>query len=189
MSFKVPVQKDNPVPQGVHVGICYSVIDLGTHWVESKQYTSGEKHFALITWELPNCRINIDGKDLPRAISRKYNLTWGKKGDLRKDLESWRGATFTVKDLSEFEFENILGLSCQLQVIHAHSEDGERTFANISGIMGIPEGMEVPDKPENPMVCWEIKDADPENPELPPVPEWVQKIITESKEWKELTCQ
>jgi hypothetical protein len=77
----------------------YGIIDLGTHTEDSPQFGRKTQHKMMIQWECPEYRIEIekDGKklDLPRAISRRYTMSLGKKANLRKDLEAWRGKPFT----------------------------------------------------------------------------------------------
>jgi len=172
-----------PIEPGVYVGVCYGLIDLGTH--ENKVF-GGEDHKLLIQWELPDCRgeFERDGQkvNLPRAISKRYTLSLSKKANLRKDLESWRGRKFTDDELQGFDVKAILGTSCQLQIAHQTGKDG-RTFANIVAIMALPKGTPRPNKTENPTVFYAFEEAG-EKPDLPDVPEWVQNIITESKEWR-----
>jgi len=103
----------------MHKAICYGVYDLGTQFNE----TFGNKnHKVLLQWELPEARIDIqkDGEDLnlPRAQSKIYTLSLHEKANLRKDLESWRGKSFTATELEGFDLKNLLGVDCQLQVIH-----------------------------------------------------------------------
>ena len=175
----------DPVEPGVYIGVCYGVVDLGTH---TNPTFNVEKHQVLITWELPDARADFekDGEmvNQPRVISRRYTLSLSDKANLRKDLESWRGRKFTPDELEGFDLRAILGKPCQLQVVHETSKDG-RMFANVATIMALPKGMSAPAKTENPQVYFSLEDA-VENPELPEVPDWVKKIITESKEWQGL---
>jgi hypothetical protein len=68
-------------------------------------------------------------------------------------------------------------------VTHDTNKEG-RTFASIAAIMALPRGMKAP-KPENPLAFFSFEEAG-EKPELPPdLPEWVSKIVMESREWKE----
>jgi len=173
-----------PIPAGVYVAVCYGLIDLGTH---HNPTFGNEAHKCLVQWEVPEVRgeFERDGQkvSLPRAISKRYTLSLSEKANLRKDLESWRGRKFTAQELAGFDLKAILGTACQLQVAHDTNKEG-RTFASIAAIMALPRGMKAP-KPENPLAFFSFEEAG-EKPELPAdLPEWVQKIVMESREWKE----
>lgn len=171
-----------PIEEGVHVAVCYGVIDLGTRL----NPTFGkEEHKVLIQWELPDVRIEYekDGKklNLPRAISKRYTLSLGKKSNLRKDLEAWRGRAFTANELAGFDLKNILGSVCQIQIVHAQRDD--KVFANVGTIMSLPKSVPKP-SPENPPVFFGFEED--EKPNIPDLPEWVMNIIKESNEYKAL---
>lgn len=173
-----------PIPVGVYVAVCYGLIDLGTH--ENKVF-GGDAHKVLVQWELPDVRGEFEREgqkvNLPRAISRRYTLSLSEKANLRKDLESWRGRKFTAAELSGFDLKALLGAVCQIQIVHETKQDG-KTFANVTAIMALPKGTPRP-KPENPLVFFSFEEAG-DKPTLPPgLPEWVSKIIVESREWRE----
>ena len=175
-----------PIPAGVHIGICYSVVDLGTHI----NATYGvEQRKVLVSWELPGClgEFEQDGEtvELPRVVSKRYTLSLSEKAILRKDLESWRGRRFTPSELAGFNLEVLIGLACQIQIVHAEGKDG-RTFGNVSCIMALPKGASDPGKAQAPMTFFSLDDLG-EEPELPDLPQWIKGIIVESNEWKALT--
>lgn len=175
-------QDFEPTPEGLHIGICYGLFDLGT---QHNNVYNNDEHKVLLIWELPNERIEIIDKetgikkDLPRAISNRYTLSLGEKARLRHDLETWRGKQFTSAELEGFDLQHILGAACQLQVIHNKSKDNTKTFANIGGIVQAPKDYKP--KIENQLVFFSFEDGG----EIPEgVPEWIEKIIHNSKEWK-----
>ena len=174
-----------PIPTGAYVAVCYGIIDLGTH---PNPTFGNEAHKVLVQWEIPEVRgeFERDGQkvSLPRAISKRYTLSLNEKANLRKDLESWRGRRFTSQELSGFDLKAILGTSCQIQIVHETGKTDGRTFAAVGAIMALPRGLKSP-KPENPLVFFSFEDAGAK-PELPPdLPEWVSKIVMESREWRE----
>lgn len=171
----------DPVEAGVHNALCFAVYDLGTHHSIGQGWDKMVRK-VLIMWELSDLRIEIDGKDLPRAISNRYTLTLHEKGKLRGDLEGWRGQPFTQEQLDGFDLRNLLGAGCQLQVIHEPGKNG-KTYANIKTIIPAPKGgAKVVCENEHKFFCFEDDGAN-----LPDgMPEWVQKIIRESAEWGEL---
>lgn len=182
---KVPEgKKFDPVPEGVYMAVAYSIIDLGT---QHNKYYDKDIRQVLITWELPECRGEFEREgemvNLPRVISQKYTLSLHMKAQLRKDLEAWRGAAFTKDELDGFDLKNVLGASCQLQVIHNDSKDGTKTYANIKALMALPKGVKRP-VAENPLLWFSFEEALTE--ELPEaIPDWICEVIHESAEWKE----
>lgn len=172
-----------PIPEGMHQAICYGVYDLGTHFSE-KFGKSARK--VLIVWEFPTVRIDleIDGetKNLPRSISKQYTLSLNEKAVLRKDLESWRSKRFTKDELKGFDLARLLGIPCQLQILH-NEKDG-KTYSNIQTIVPMMATTSPP-VPENTPRLFTFD----ESKEIPDnTPEWVQNILKEAEEypaWKQ----
>jgi len=139
-------------PAGTHLAVCYRVIDLGT---QKSTYNGKEKeqHKILISWELAD-EMMTDGK--PFIIGQRYTWSMSEKATLRKHLESWRGAAFQDKDFAGppngFNIRNILGKGCILTI--AHKEEGDRTYANITGIGKLMKGMTSPMPTNTQMFLW-----------------------------------
>lgn len=167
-----------PIPEDLHLAICYGIWDLGMQFYD---YYHQIIHKVVINWELPEVRGDFEknGKkvNLPRTISKKYTLSLHKKAGLRKDLESWRGKKFTEEELSKgFDLKKLLGVPCQIQVLHNKVED--KIYANVSAIIKAPQGIKV--IPENPITFFSFE----ESIEIPPsTPEWISKLIKEAKEY------
>ena len=165
-----------PIPEGIHPAVCYGVYDLGNQWSEgSKEGKSWAKwtQKVLIQWELPLQRIEYEGEDRPKATSRIFTLSLDKKSNLRPFLQGWRGKSFTVEELEGFDISKLLGVNCQLQIIHAVV--GDNTYANIQA--AIPATKKY--TPENQTILFAIEDTViPEG-----TPEWIANKIMESKEW------
>lgn len=133
------------VPQGVHMGRCYSLIDLGTQLVKSQH---GDKlmHKIRIAWELFGedeegnpLTVDYDGKVMPMTISKSYTLSLSEKANLRKDLQAWRGRDFTEEEAKGFDITKLLGVYCMVNV--THSETNGKTYANVSGLTPIPSAL------------------------------------------------
>lgn len=114
-----------PAPAGVHQAVCVDVIDLGM--VMSTFYKK-ESHKCYIVWEIDEQMP--DGKRF--TVRRRYTVSLNSKAALRKDLESWRGRTFTEDELKGFDVEAVLGANCNVNVVQ-EKRDGD-TFANVSAI-------------------------------------------------------
>lgn len=175
---KKPEGGDYPImEEGVKLAACIGLYDLGTQYQEK---WDKEIRKVLIIWEIPEERIEINEEDKPRAISKRYTLSLHQKAQLRKDLEAWRGRAFTDEELQGFDLKNILGKSCQIQIIH-NQVDG-KTYANIAAIMALPKGI-LPLNPENEVkyFSWEDNIDIPEG-----TPLWIADLIKQSKEYKNI---
>jgi hypothetical protein len=142
-----------PLAAGSHAARCFAVIDLGTQKTEYM----GETKFGprvRISWEVCGERMT-DGR--PMIISREYKASLHEKSQLRKDLEGWRGKSFTEAELAGFEGKQLLGKTCLLSVMHA-TRDG-KTYANVAAISGLPKGMEAP-KAENETLFLDLENFD-----------------------------
>ena len=137
-------------------------------------------HKVLIIWELTHERIEWEGEDKPRVISKEYSLSLHKKSTLRKDLESWRGISFSDQELEGFNLDKILGANAMINVIHKTKDD--RTYANVAGISPLMKNMQKI-KPENEVFGWSFDNDGPT--QLPEdTPEWIKKKIEASLEWQ-----
>ena len=180
--------KDMPlIPEGVKIGVCYLVCDLGTQkgeWMGKEKLT----HKVLIGWEIPGVRMKYekDGEehDAPRAIWQRYTLSLDKKANLRKHLDAWRGRSFTADELKGFDLKNVLGKACQIQVVHNDGKDG-KTYANIGAIMALPEGMDAP-AAENELQWFSLEEWDGVSNLPESIPEWMANDIKESQEWQQV---
>jgi hypothetical protein len=172
----------SPVPEGVHVAVCYSLIDLGVH--HNKTYDK-KQHKIMLTWELPDERIETEEGLKPRVISQQYTNTLSEKATLRQHLEAWRGRVFTEEERKGFLVEKVLKTGCQLQIIH--EEKNGKVYANIKSIMSLPKGVKAPAL-ENAVINFDMEDGNLEriNAEMGKLHEWQQKIIKDSLTYKEL---
>lgn len=167
-----------PVPAGNHLAMCYSVVGIGTQY--NKMYDKHQEKL-IITWELPDETMEVDGKTLPMSISKTYTANLSEKSNLRKDLASWRGRDFSEEELKGFEMKSILGKPCMLNVMAQMK--GDRTYSDVSSIGAIPKGMEHPDKTVNPLRMFDV-----ENPatleQIKTLPEWMQALCKASAEYQ-----
>jgi hypothetical protein len=163
----------DPVEAGVYHGICYAVVDLGTQF--STVYNT-ESRKVLLMWELPTERIKVKGEDLPRAINRTFTLSLNKKANLRQFLESWRGKEFTEAELKGFDMKNLIGVNCQLNIIH--STRNGKTYADVASATPLLKGTEKRAL-ENAPLYFSFDD----NMELPEhCPDWVAERVQKSAE-------
>jgi hypothetical protein len=133
------------VPAGVHVGRCYSLIDLGTQ-LSSGQYGEKLQHKIRVAWELfgedeegKPLTVEFDGQEMPMTISKSYTLSLSEKASLRKDLQSWRGREFTEEEAKGFDISKLLGAYCMVNV--TTSETNGKTYANVANLTPLPTAL------------------------------------------------
>lgn len=161
------------VPAGTHVAICVMIVDLGIQG--GGKFKPSQK--VYIRWEFPNEVIrwkDAEGfeHEGPMIIGKEYTNSLSLKANLRADLEAWRGKTFTEQELKGFDLTAILGKPCMLGI--THNKTPEKTYANISAVMGLTRGMPIP-KQHNPSVTYTPDEHDQKAFES--LPEWLQKKI------------
>lgn len=118
-----------PAPEGLHLAVCCDVVELGlqeTQW--------GRKRKIDIKFQIDELMEN--GK--PFLVTKRYGASLHPKATLRIDLESWRSRPFTDTETEDFELEVLLGVGCQINVVHNRTDAG--TFANIKAIVPLPKG-------------------------------------------------
>ena len=133
------------VPSGVHIGRCYSLIDLGTQ-LSSGQYGEKLQHKIRVAWELfgedeegKPLTVEFDGKEMPMTISKSYTLSLSEKASLRKDLQSWRGREFTDEEAKGFDISKLLGSYCMVNV--TTSETNGKTYSNVANLTPLPTAL------------------------------------------------
>lgn len=132
-----------PVPQGSHLARCVSVVDMGiqeTPW--------GPKEKVYLGFEVPGVRVQWTKDDVehegPALVGGVYTLSLHPDSNLGKNLISWRGKDFSEEEKAGFDLFNILDVACMISV--THNTKGDKTYANIAAIMGVPAGTKVPDR-------------------------------------------
>jgi hypothetical protein len=174
--------KDSPskdfkkVPPGAHFAICNMVVDCGMQ--EGFQKKAQRKIY--LRWEVPDERVSYekDGQqhEGPCSIGRFYTLSLSEKANLRKDLENWRGKSFTADELKGFDIEALLGKPCQIMV--THDSDGTKTYANVTGVMGVSRDQKErakATKPENDLISFSLDNPDQRTFEK--LPNWLKEKI------------
>jgi hypothetical protein len=124
-------------PAGSFAAVCCDVVDMG---IVKTNYSGKEKkqHKIRIGWQVNEDRN--DGK--PFIVWKRYTLSLHEKSALRKDLEPWRGRPFTEEELQGFDVETVIGAPCMIAVVQ--NAAGGNVYANVSGIMRLPKGMNAP---------------------------------------------
>lgn len=170
-------------PEGTHVAICYSMIDLGTKEEDYEGQTK-KQHKARLEWELPGETFTYTKDDVEHTgaarIGKDYTLSMNEKSNLRKDLTSWRGQAFTEDQAKSFDITVLIGKPCLITITHSTTKAGKK-YAKISGIANMVKGMEIP-KQINENFLFEFDNYSEEKFAM--IPKWIQDLIKESDEYK-----
>jgi hypothetical protein len=135
---KVPgMRPPDPAPEGLHLAVLVDNHDLGMQ--ENKKFGKSEPK-VLFVWEID--KPNPKNENKPYLVFARFTVSLSPKSNLAKLLESWRGRKFAPEERAkDFDLDALLGLSCQLQIVHKHMEDGT-IYANIGGLMPLARGQE-----------------------------------------------
>ena len=164
-----------PAPEGTHVARCYSLVELGTQ-PGMKQGKWSRK--IRIAWELPEEITETEDGKMPMVVGQTYTISLNEKATLRRDLESWRGRAFTTEELKGFDLCALLGKPCMLTIVHVDKDGNKR--AKINSVSKLPKSVTCPPQvhpnqeytvDQGPGGCFHQ------------LPEWIQTIISECKEW------
>lgn len=121
-------------PDGQYVAVCADVVDLGYN-VEQYQNNPPELKDKLA---LVYLTVDDDGK--VREISREFTASIGKKANLRKWLEDWRGKAYTEAEVKQagIPLEKMAGVPCMVSVTHKTSKSGSE-YAYLMSISPCPK--------------------------------------------------
>lgn len=165
-------------PVGTHPARCIRVLDLGTQRGEYQGQATIRRQ-VIVAWELPT-ELMEDGNNAgkPFIVSKFYTASLSEKANLRKDLENWRGRTFTAAELEGFESRNILEKPCLVTVIH-----NQKGKARVSGVTALPKGFQIPSQ-VNPTVYFSLDEFDQKT--FDALSDGIKKIIMGSPEYQQL---
>jgi len=122
----------SPAPEGLHQAVCIDVVDKGM-----QQTAWGEKHKVQVRWVIDA----VDEKTgRQHMVTSSYTLSLHKKALLRQHLEAWRGKRFTDEELKGFDLERLIGVNCQLQIVHSLGEENT-VYSNVQAIVPLGKGM------------------------------------------------
>jgi hypothetical protein len=173
------------IPAGNYVARCYKMIEIGTVPTDF-QGVEKQTHKVRIGWELPTELkvFNEEKGEQPCVIDKEYTLSLNEKGNLRKDLKSWRGKDFTNEEAEKFDITKLLGVPCMLNIIHVQGKkDASKTYQAIGSISPLPKGFECP-KQVNETFVFSFDEYTDEK--FNSLPEWIREQIVMSSEYKEL---
>ena len=173
------------VPQGSQIARCVGIMDLGTVMSDWQGKSKPRKRVSLM-FEFPKHKATFREEDgaQPLVKTITYTRSFNEKGNLRKDLEAWRGAAFTQKELLGWDLDNVLGQPCQITITHKTTPDGN-VKDRITGISMMHEDLKCPAQ-ENESFVYEIAQHPKNWDRLPP---WAKDEVKASDEYKALVGQ
>lgn len=171
------------VPAGSHIARCYSMVEIGTV-TETFKGELKTLHKVRITWELPleTKVFNPEKGEQPFSVSKEYTLSMHEKSNLRKDLSSWRGRSFTDDEASAFDVTKLLSVPCMVNVVHNQASNGN-VYANVMGVMPLPKGTQCPPQ-VNQTFMFSFENFDEGKFNL--LPDWLKDRIKATPEYKAL---
>ena len=106
-------------PEGEHIGVCYSIVDLGTREEQWKDNPPKKRKTLRVTWELQDAKMQ-EGKNegKPFVLGKKYTASLNENATLYKDLVTWRGKPFSQEELDGFDVSKMVGAPATLHVEH-----------------------------------------------------------------------
>ena len=123
------------LPVGRYKAACYKIVDMGTRMESFQGQAPKKRSTVYIYWEVTHqlqpeeewgAIQMADGR--PFSIGKKYTASLNENSTLHRDLKSWRGKPFSSEELAGFDIKNVLGVTCELEVIDYKTQDGsERT--------------------------------------------------------------
>jgi len=125
-----------PAPEGLHPAVCVDIVDMGDQPNKFKPGTT--QHKCRIVWQIEETDPTNENKRF--IVSGFYTVSLNEKANLRKDLENWRGRKFSTEELAGFDLEKLIGVNCQINVVHYAKPDGP-TYANVEAIVPLGKGM------------------------------------------------
>ena len=113
--------------QGIYLGTCFRIVDMGTT-ERDYQGTKSKKTRVHITFEVSEALDPVENQTLmddgrPFAVSKTYTASLFEMAALRKDLQSWRGKSFTEEELKGFDITKLLGCTARIEVGHTAQTD------------------------------------------------------------------
>jgi len=158
-----PGQTDyKPCPAGTFSANVVRIYYLGTQPSNDPKFKPAKK--VVIVFEIDEPLE--PGSEKNFMISTTVGFSLNEKSGLTKLFKPVLGSRWP-KEGDNFNIEDLLGLKCLVTI--AHITKGDKTYANVGSVGGLPRGM-APFESKSDEFCWSYDD-----PPRDGVPEWVQK--------------
>lgn len=169
---KETMERIPPLDEGIYEAVCSGLIDLGRQY--SEQYNKSNDQVRLV-WDVLGETVKYGDKESPRQVFSDLTVSLDEKSNLRKLLQSWRGKSFTPDELKGFNLCNVLGVGCQVQIIHKSNDRG--TYARVNTVIPLPKGKK---SPQVATTVFDMSD-DATYPVFEALPHYLQVRISEAE--------
>jgi hypothetical protein len=134
-TVREPEGKDFPLaPEGLHPAVCADVWEIWTEQ-QDERFGGGLVDKTRLIFQIDQTyKDEKTGEERRYEVAPMFTASLHEKANLRKFLKSWRGRDFTDEELKAFDLENVVGVNCQIQVIHNVSAKGKK-YANVATIV------------------------------------------------------
>jgi hypothetical protein len=176
-----------PCPAGNHAARCYAIADLGTQQDEVPGYGTKVRRRVMIFWELPEelHQFKEENGLEPYVVSKEFTMSLGDKSSLKPYLEQWRGKAFSEDELQGFDITKLIGAPCMLNI--THKPKGEKVSVIVGSATPLPKSLKCPPQ-INPRIEVSLDSKEEfDSTMFGSLPEWVQKKIILSPEYKQVT--
>lgn len=140
MSDKKTVRDEAPPPhdEGQFAAICVDVIDLGLNVEKFGEQPAELKDKTVLVF-----RTEAGENGHPREIAQEFTTSMGKKSNMRKFLESWRGKPYTDEEARKngIPLDKLDGVGALLTIAHKTSQKGN-AYAVIQAIVPLHKKMQ-----------------------------------------------
>jgi hypothetical protein len=168
-------------PAGNHIAICVGMVVLGTVTTTFQGHQKKQKK-VMVFFEL----VNTDNNGKPFVVTINWTLNMSSKSNMRKMLVAWRGIDFTADEAKAFNIAKLIGAHCMCNVIVEQSKSSDNKYNKIVSIAQVPQGTAVKEQ-RTQKIYFNMLAKTFENDKFTALPEWIQKKIKESDEYKALS--
>ncbi len=183
-------QKPIP-PTGQHLGLLYSIVDLGTQLGSFEGKPTKARKIQL-TFELPKFKavFNEANGEQVMVVGHDYTFSLNEKAGFRKMMDSWFEKP--VLELNHDILVKLLKRPAMLQIIHIKDKkDTSITYANIAlkgqSVFKRPAEVPFPKDTENDAFVFSLGDLEKLDrfswETFNKIPQWIQKKIEKCEEW------
>ena len=124
------------IGEGTFMARIVSLIMLGEHQYHSQYPEKGNCDKLLITVELPTETVEVDGKELPRLLSKTENIFLNEKSNLYKIVQACDPSADVA---SGYDLSALVGKACMITI--GSTNTGKDKITLFGGMM---KGMDVP---------------------------------------------
>jgi len=120
---------------GLQPGVCWKYFDVGLQ----PGYQDGPPSAKIVIyWELSERLKEGEFAGKRFLVHKEYTKSIGEKSNLRKDLQTWRGAPYTSEEIKQgIELDNILGKNCTLNLM-----EDKNGYPKVTGVFPPTKGTE-----------------------------------------------